>query len=42
MMQPALDALPPGHFERHVLLGRLGEPEEVGGVVRFLLSGEAS
>jgi NAD(P)-dependent dehydrogenase (short-subunit alcohol dehydrogenase family) len=42
MMQPALDALPPGHFEKRILLGRLGEPAEVGRVVRFLLSDEAS
>lgn len=42
MMQPAIDHLEPGHFERRILLERLGEPEEVGRVVRFLLSGEAS
>ena len=42
MMQPAIDALPKGFFERRILLGRLGEPEEVGRVVRFLLSDEAS
>lgn len=42
MIQPALDALPDGHFESRILLGRLGEPDEVGRVVRFLLSGEAS
>jgi NAD(P)-dependent dehydrogenase (short-subunit alcohol dehydrogenase family) len=42
MMQPALDALPPGTFERRILLGRLGEPDEVARVVRFLLSAEAS
>ena len=42
MMQPALDALPDGYFERRILLERLGEPEEVGRVVRFLLSDEAS
>lgn len=42
MMQPALDALPPGHFERRILLGRVGAPEEIGRVVRFLLSDEAS
>ncbi|MDP3676270.1 MAG: SDR family oxidoreductase [Novosphingobium sp.] len=42
MMQPALDALPDGTFEKRILLGRLGEPDEVGRVVRFLLSDEAS
>ena len=42
MMQPALDALPTGTFERRILLGRLGEPEEVARAVRFLLSDEAS
>jgi NAD(P)-dependent dehydrogenase (short-subunit alcohol dehydrogenase family) len=41
MMQPALDALP-GVFEKRILLGRIGLPEEVGRVVRFLLSDEAS
>ena len=42
MLQPAVDALPPGSFERRVLLGRLGQPEEIGRAVRFLLSDEAS
>lgn len=42
MMQPALDNLPKGHFERRILLERLGQPEEIGRVVRFLLSDEAS
>lgn len=42
MMKPAVDHLPPGHFERRVLLGRLGDPPEIGRVVRFLLSSEAS
>lgn len=32
----------PGVFERRIMLGRLGEAEEVGRVVRFLLSDEAS
>ena len=42
MLQPAVDSLPEGFFERRILLERLGEPEEVGRVVRFLLSDEAS
>lgn len=32
----------PGMFERRIMLGRFGEPEEVGRVIRFLLSDEAS
>ncbi len=42
MMQPAIDHLPAGHFERRILLGRMGDPAEIGRVVRFLLSDEAS
>ena len=42
MMQPALDALPPGTFGRRILMGRLGGPDEVAQAVRFLLSDEAS
>jgi NAD(P)-dependent dehydrogenase (short-subunit alcohol dehydrogenase family) len=42
MTQPAVDALPPGTFEKRILLGRMGRPEEIGSVVRFLLSDEAS
>ncbi|MFK7895167.1 MAG: SDR family NAD(P)-dependent oxidoreductase [Myxococcota bacterium] len=42
MMQPALDALSDEAFTKRVLLERLGEPEEIGRVVRFLLSDEAS
>lgn len=32
----------PGYFERHIMLARWGEPEEIGRVARFLLSDEAS
>jgi NAD(P)-dependent dehydrogenase (short-subunit alcohol dehydrogenase family) len=42
MVQPSFEALPPGSFERRILLERLGRPEEVARVVRFLLSDEAS
>jgi len=42
MLQPVLDVVPAGYFERRILLERLGRPEEVGRVVRFLLSDEAS
>lgn len=42
MMAPAVAALPEGHFEKRVLLSRMGEPGEIGRVVRFLLSTEAS
>lgn len=42
MMQPAIDNLPEGYFERRILLERMGDPAEVGRVVRFLLSDEAS
>ncbi|MFZ5704014.1 MAG: SDR family NAD(P)-dependent oxidoreductase [Pseudomonadota bacterium] len=42
MMKPAVDALPAGHFERRILQERIGEPAEIGRVVRFLLSREAS
>jgi NAD(P)-dependent dehydrogenase (short-subunit alcohol dehydrogenase family) len=41
MMQPTLDMVP-GYFERRILMGRIGEPAEIGRVVRFLLSDEAS
>jgi len=42
MLKPSVEHLPPGFFERRILLERLGEPGEVGRVVRFLLSDEAS
>lgn len=32
----------PGHFERRIMLGRYGLAEELGRVIRFLLSDEAS
>lgn len=42
MMRPAVEACEPGFFEKRILLNRIGEPEELGRVVRFLLSEEAS
>lgn len=42
MLQPSVDALGDGAYERRILLGRLGRPEEVAHAVRFLLSDEAS
>lgn len=42
MVQPSIDSLPKDFFEKRILLERVGEPEEVGCVVRFLLSNEAS
>jgi NAD(P)-dependent dehydrogenase (short-subunit alcohol dehydrogenase family) len=42
MLQPSVDALPKGFYEKRILLGRMGAPEEIGRVVRFLLSDEAS
>lgn len=42
MLQPVLDILTPAYFERRILLGRIGMPAEVGRVVRFLMSDEAS
>lgn len=42
MMQPTLDAVGEGKFQNRILLGRVGEPEEIGRVVRFLLSDDAS
>ncbi len=42
MMKPSVDALPDRYFEKRILMERIGEPEEIGRVVRFLLSDEAS
>ena len=42
MVQDAIDNLPKSFFEKRILLERLGDPEEIGRVVRFLLSNEAS
>jgi len=42
MVQAAVEHLPKGHFERRILLERLGEAAEIGRMVRFLLSDEAS
>ena len=42
MMQSALDHLGDAAFTRRILLARIGEPAEIGRVVRFLLSDEAS
>jgi len=42
MMQRSLDNLPENFFEKRILLERLGKPTEIGRVVRFLLSDEAS
>lgn len=42
MMRPAVENLPHGFFEKRILLNRIGEPEEIGRAVRFLLSDEAS
>jgi NAD(P)-dependent dehydrogenase (short-subunit alcohol dehydrogenase family) len=42
MMQPTLDVVPKGFFEKRILMARLADPAEIGRVVRFLLSDEAS
>ncbi len=44
MIQQAVDHAPglQESFERHIMLGRLGRPEEVANAVRFLLSNQAS
>ena len=42
MMKPAIEHLPDRFFEKRILLERIGDPEEIGRVVRFLLSEEAS
>jgi NAD(P)-dependent dehydrogenase (short-subunit alcohol dehydrogenase family) len=42
MMQPTLDFVPKGFFEKRILMERLADPAEIGRVVRFMLSDEAS
>ncbi|MDE2436213.1 MAG: SDR family oxidoreductase [Sphingomonadales bacterium] len=42
MLRPSVEALPQGYFEKRILLERLGEAEEIGRAIRFLLSDEAS
>jgi NAD(P)-dependent dehydrogenase (short-subunit alcohol dehydrogenase family) len=42
MLKTSYDSLPPGTYERRILLERVGEPAEIGRAVRFLLSDEAS
>ena len=42
MMRPAVENLPQGHFEKRILLERIGDPIEIARAVRFLLSNEAS
>ena len=42
MLRPSVEALPKGYYEKRILLNRLGDPEEIGRAVRFLLSDEAS
>ena len=42
MLKSALDSLGEAAFARRILLERIGEPAEIGRVVRFLLSEEAS
>jgi NAD(P)-dependent dehydrogenase (short-subunit alcohol dehydrogenase family) len=42
MMEPTLGVVPKGFFEKRILMERLGDPAEIGRVVRFLLSDEAT
>ena len=44
MLQQGVEAVPGQleNFQRHILLGRLGQPQEVAKAVRFLMSDEAS
>ena len=42
MTQPTFDAMGEERYSGRILLGRIGEPAELGRVVRFLLSDEAS
>lgn len=42
MMEPSLQQVTPGFYDFPVMLGRMGDPEEIALCVRFLLSDEAS
>ena len=42
IMDPATKDYMHGVYDRRILLGRFGEPEEVGRMIRFLMSNEAS
>jgi len=42
MLHFAIPNYDDGHLERRILLGRLGQPEDIGRAVRFLMSDEAS
>jgi len=42
MTQPTFDAMGEERYRGRILLGRVGEPEEIGRVIRFLLSDDAS
>lgn len=42
MTKPAIAALPANSIEKRILMERIGQPDEIGRVVRFLLSEEAS
>lgn len=41
MLAPSVALLPPGFYERRILLERLGTPDEIARAVRFLMSDEA-
>lgn len=42
MTKPTIAALPENSIEKRILMERIGQPDEIGRVVRFLLSEEAS